>query len=224
VLDLTLRLGRGAPNLEERAVRYPDRLLTDDEVIVRQFRPHWRVLLPALGWAVLLLVIVGVGLAALDGTAPWWVLAGAVVLWLALAARAVLTYLFTNYVLTTERIIVRSGMIARTGTEIPLENINNVLFSQSVIERLLGYGDVLLESAGTQGQSRLKDIGDPEHFQSQVYRVREARSIALRYGDGPPGEAPADLVSQLERLADLRERGHLSEAEFAEQKARLLEG
>jgi uncharacterized membrane protein YdbT with pleckstrin-like domain len=205
-------------------VRYPDRLLTDDEEVVRQFRPHWRVLLPALAWAVLLLAIFGVGLAALDGTAPWWVLAGAVVLWLALAARAVLAYFFTNYVLTTERIIVRSGMIARTGTEIPLESINNVLFSQSVIERLLGYGDVLLESAGTQGQSRLKNIGDPEEFQSQVYRVREARSIALRYGDGPPGEASGDLVSRLERLADLRERGHLSEEEFAEQKARLLEG
>jgi membrane protein YdbS with pleckstrin-like domain len=204
-------------------VRYPDRLLTDDEEIVRQFRPHWRVLLPALAWALLLLAVFGVGLAALDGSAPWWVLAGAVVLWLALAARAVLTYVFTNYVLTTERIIVRSGMIARTGTEIPLENINNVLFSQSVIERLLGYGDVLLESAGTQGQSRLKDIGDPEEFQSQVYRVREARSIALRYGDGPPGGAPGDVVTQLERLADLRERGHLSEAEFEDRKRRLLE-
>jgi uncharacterized membrane protein YdbT with pleckstrin-like domain len=205
-------------------VRYPDRLLTDDEEIVRQFRPHWRVLLPALAWAVLLLVVFGVGLAALDGTAPWWVLAGAVVLWVALAARAVLTYVFTNYVLTTERIVVRSGMIARTGTEIPLENINNVLFSQSFVERLLGYGDVLLESAGSQGQSRLKDIGDPEEFQSQVYRVREARSIALRYGDGPRSEAPGDVVSRLERLADLRERGHLSDDEFAEQKARLLEG
>jgi membrane protein YdbS with pleckstrin-like domain len=204
-------------------VRYPDRLLTDDEEIVRQFRPHWRVLLPALAWALLLLAVFGVGLAALEGTAPWWVLAGVVVLWLALAARAVLAFWFTNYVLTTERIIVRSGMIARTGTEIPLENINNVLFSQSVIERLLGYGDVLLESAGTQGQSRLKDISDPEHFQSQVYRAREARSIALRYGDGPQGGAPGDVVSQLERLADLRERGHLSEAEFEDRKRRLLE-
>jgi uncharacterized membrane protein YdbT with pleckstrin-like domain len=136
----------------------------------------------------------------------------------------VLAYWFTNYVLTTERIIVRRGMIARTGTEIPLESINNVLFSQSVVERLLGYGDVLLESAGTQGQSRLTDIPDPEAFQSQVYRVREVRWSAMREGPGPAGAAPGDLVERLERLADLRERGHLSEDEFAAQKARLLEG
>lgn len=209
---------------EERQLRYPERLLTDDEEIVRQFRPHWRVLLPALAWAVVAMVGVGIGLAALEGTARWWPVAIAVVVWLAVAGRAVLAYWFTNYVLTTERIIVRRGMIARTGTEIPLESINNVLFSQSVIERLLGYGDVLLESAGTQGQSRLTDIPDPEAFQSQVYRVREARWLAMRQGPGPTEVAEGDLVSRLERLADLHERGHLSADEFAEQKARLLEG
>ncbi|MEX1165189.1 MAG: PH domain-containing protein [Nitriliruptor sp.] len=205
-------------------MRYPERLLTEDEEIVRQFRPHWRVLLPALAWAMLLTAAVTVGFFASEPPVPWVVLAVAVVLWLAIAGRAVLNYWFTNYVLTTERIIVRRGMIARSGTEIPLENINNVLFSQSVVERLLGYGDVLLESAGTQGQSRLADIPDPEHFQSQVYRVREARSLAMRHGPGPAGEAAGDVVSQLERLADLRERGHLSDEEFETKKRHLLEG
>lgn len=205
-------------------MRYPDRLLTDDEEVVRQFRPHWRVLLPALAWAVVLVASVGVGFAALSGDARWWVLLGAAALWLLIAGRGVLAYLATDYVLTTERIVVRRGLIARSGTEIPLENVANVLFSQSVLERLLGYGDVLLESAGAQGQSRLTDIPDPEHFQSQVYRVREARSLALRHHGGAMGDAPGDVVSQLERLADLRERGHLSEAEFATEKARLLGG
>ncbi len=201
-------------------MRYPERLLTEDEQIVRQFRPHWRVLLPAIAWAMVLAAAVGVGFAALDR--PWEliVLGVAIVAWLVLAGRAVLDYWFTNYVLTTERIIVRSGMVARNGTEIPLENINNVLFSQSVVERLLGYGDVLLESAGSQGQSRLQDIPDPEQFQSQVYRVREARGLTLRHGPGPV--ADGDVVSQLERLAELRERGHLSDEEFEVEKRRLL--
>ncbi|MEX1177639.1 MAG: PH domain-containing protein [Nitriliruptor sp.] len=203
-------------------MRYPERLLTDDEEIVRQFRPHWRVLLPALVWAMILTAAVTVAFLALDPPFEWIALAAATVLWLVICARSVLSYWFTNYVLTTERIIVRSGMVARSGTEIPLENINNVLFSQSVIERLLGYGDVLLESAGSQGQSRLSDIPDPEHFQSQVYRVREARSLSMR--STGPGEGPAgDVVSQLERLADLRERGHLSDEEFETRKRRLLE-
>ncbi|WP_052668475.1 PH domain-containing protein [Nitriliruptor alkaliphilus] len=204
-------------------MRYPERLLTEDEEIVRQFRPHWRVLLPSLSWAMILAVGVGVGF-AFDPPVGRIALGVAVLIWLLVAGRAVLDYWFTNYVLTTERIIVRSGMVARNGTEIPLENINNVLFSQRVIERLLGYGDVMLESAGSQGQSRLEDIPDPEAFQSQVYRVREARSLALRHGPGPANHADGDVVTRLERLADLRERGHLSEDEFAEQKRRLLDG
>jgi uncharacterized membrane protein YdbT with pleckstrin-like domain len=205
-------------------VRYPERLLTEDEQIVRQFRPHWKVLLPALGWAMLLAAGVGIAFAALGSPLPTILLVVAVLVWLLLAGRAVLAYWFTNYVLTTERIIVRRGMIARSGTEIPLESINNVLFSQRVIERLLGYGDVLLESAGTQGQSRIHDVPDPELFQSQVYRVREARSLALRHGPGSAAHADGDVVSGLERLADLRERGHLSDEEFEVEKRRLLDG
>jgi hypothetical protein len=114
--------------------------------------------------------------------------------------------------------IVRTGMIARTGTEIPLENINNVLFSQRVIERILRYGDVLVESAGSQGQSRLEDIPDPEAFQSEIYRAREQRSLHFS------GSAARDIVAQLEALARLHERGHLSDAEFAAKKAKLLGG
>ncbi len=199
-------------------MRYPDRLLTDDEDIVHQFRPHWRVLLPAVGWAMLLGALVGAAFAALDEPYTYYVLAAAVVLWGVLSARRLFDWWFTNYVLTTERIIVRAGMIARTGTEIPLENINNVLFSQKVIERLLGYGDVLVESAGQTGQSRLNDIPDPEAFQSEIYRARELRTLHFKGG----GSRARDVVAQLEALADLRERGHLSDDEFATKKAHLL--
>jgi uncharacterized membrane protein YdbT with pleckstrin-like domain len=201
-------------------MRYPERLLTDDEEILHQFRPHWKVLLPAAGWAMLLAALVGIAFAALDRTPALGALAAAVLLWLLLSVRSIVAWLFTNYVLTTERIIVRSGMIARSGTEIPLENINNVLFSQRVLERLLGYGDVLIESAGTQGQSRLENIPDPEAFQSEVYHARELRSLHLQGGTGR-GRA-RDVVEQLEALADLRERGHLTDAEFTAKKRKLL--
>jgi uncharacterized membrane protein YdbT with pleckstrin-like domain len=199
-------------------VRYPEHLLTADEAILHQFRPHWKVLLPAIGWAMLLAALVGVAFAALDRTPALWGLGAAVALWLLLSAKSLLDWLYTNYVLTTERIIVRSGMVARSGTEIPLENINNVLFNQRVLERLLGYGDVLIESAGSMGQSRLENIPDPEAFQSEVYRAREVRSLHLT---GDRGRS-RDVVAQLEALADLRERGHLSDAEFETKKRRLL--
>jgi len=205
-------------------VKYPERLLTDDEEILHQFRPHWKVLLPAVGWAMLLAAIAGFAAAALPErwSPSWsfgWSFGIALALWLAVSAKALVAWYATNYVLTNERIVVRQGLIARNGTEIPLENITNVLFSQRVIERALGYGDVLIESAGSQGQSRLSDIPDPESFQSEVYRARELRTLHFRSGGNV---AARDVVQQLEALADLRERGHLSEQEFAAKKRQLL--
>jgi membrane protein YdbS with pleckstrin-like domain len=210
-------------------MRYPERLLTEDEDILRQFRPHWRVLLPVLGWAMASAALAGMAFRALDR--PWReaAIAAALLLWVVLSARPLFRWWFTNYVLTTERIVVRRGMIARTGTEIPLEQITNVLFSQSVVERLLGYGDVALESAGEQGRSELHDIPDPEAFQQEVYEARELRHLHFR-GSGHAGAAggvsrgESDPIGALERLADLRERGHLTDAEFEAGKRRLLGG
>ena len=201
---------------------YPERLLTEDEEILRQFRPHWRVLLPVIGWALLLGVIAVVASNVVPPERAALVSVAAVVLWLLLSARQIFSWWFTLYVLTTERIIVRRGWIARSGTEIPLESINNVLFSQRVLERLLGFGDILIESAGRQGQSRIENIPRPEAFQAEVYRARELRSLHFSGGGSGGGDAPRDVVAQLESLADLRERGHLTDEEFAAKKRRLL--
>jgi uncharacterized membrane protein YdbT with pleckstrin-like domain len=211
---------------EWTAVKYPEHLLTDGEEILTQFRPHWKVLLPAIGWAMLLAAIAGFVAAALpERWSPnWsfgWSFGIALALWLVISAKALVAWYATNYVLTTERIVVRQGLIARTGTEIPLENITNVLFSQRVLERMLGYGDVLIESAGSQGQSRLSDIPDPEAFQSEVYRARELRTLHFR-NSGNSSVTARDAVQQLEALADLRERGHLTDEEFAAKKRHLL--
>jgi membrane protein YdbS with pleckstrin-like domain len=209
---------------------YPRRLLTDNEEVVSEFHPHWRVLLVAMLWLLLGVAAVIVGFWQLEP--PWrWVLMGiAVPVSLGFAIPPIVRWRFTFYVLTTERIIRREGLVSRASTEIPLENINNVLFTQSVMERLLGFGDVLIESAGSQGQTHLHDIPDPEGFQSQVYRIREARSMHLKGsgnrggdgGNGGGGMQANDPVARLQALADLHERGALNDAEFEESKAKLL--
>lgn len=198
---------------------YPRRLLTDDEEIIREFRPHWRVLLMAGLWVVIGLALAVVGVLVWDGTSTWIAVGAGLLVVVVFALPRVVSWWFRLYVLTTERIVQRDGVISRGGTEIPLESINNVLFNQTIVERLLGYGDVLIESAGSMGQSRLTDIPDPEAFQSQVYRAREARSLQLQ---GPNGGAPRDAVAQLESLAELHRQGVLTDAEFAEKKAKLL--
>jgi membrane protein YdbS with pleckstrin-like domain len=203
-------------------LRYPHRLLTEDEEILHAFRPHWRVLLAPLAWAMVLAAGAGVALAALESPQDLVVAGSAVVLWVLLTGRNLARWWFTSYVLTTERIIVRQGMLARSGTEIPLENIVNVLFSQTVLERLLRYGDLVIESAGSQGQSRLTDIPDPQGMQSEIYRARELRALHFS-GPGRGRVDRHDVVGRLERLADLRERGHLSDEEFEDYKRLILD-
>ena len=98
---------------------------------------------------------------------------GLVVL-LATVVGRVLRWSTTHFVLTTERLIFRSGLVAKFGREIPLERINDVTFSQSLFERMIGAGDLLLESAGEHGQTRFANIRDPEAVQLEIYRQMEA--------------------------------------------------
>lgn len=199
---------------------YPRRLLTEGEEVVREFRPHWRLLVIPILWA-----LVGIAVVALT----WrlvpqddrfdWVITGLVVL---ASFRFVFypftSWWFTSYVLTNERLIRRSGILSRAGLEIPLENINDVRFSQSILERVLRSGDVLVESAGEQGQSKFADIPEPEDFHSLVYKVREVRSRDLAAGTGG-----SDGVSKLERLARLLKEGLITQEDFDAKKQGFLD-
>ena len=194
---------------------YPKRLLSEGEVIETEFRPHWSGILREA-----LIVLAGIGAAAavayFDG--PGWayaVIAGLVVL---LIVGGIVRWANTLHVVTNERLIYRAGFIAKQGTEIPLEVIQNVAFNQTIFERLFGTGDLTIESAGTHGQTRYKDIPRPEAVQSLIYRVRETRM-----SPGEAGPAP-DSLSRLERLSRLHDDGKLSDEEFATQKAKLLGG
>lgn len=202
--------------------KYPDRLLTDDEDVLVELHPHWRVLLAPFFWIIL---TGGAVVAAFQvRNPPSWLIPAVVLLslvfFLGLGLPPLIKRLFTLYVLTTERIVVRTGVLNRSSREIPLESISNVVFSQSIMERMLGYGDVVLESAGDTSTTRLDDVPDPEMFQSKVYAARENRS--MHFSNGGRSAGPRDTASQLSELADLHDRGKLSDEEYEAQKARLL--
>jgi uncharacterized membrane protein YdbT with pleckstrin-like domain len=112
-------------------------------------------------------------------------------------------------------------LIAKAGKEIPLEVINDVTFTQSMFERVFGTGNLLIESAGTHGQSRYSDIPDPERVQSLIYEVREDRKMHMESGGTGAAESPA---SQLATLSRLHDEGKLTDAEFEVEKRKLLGG
>lgn len=197
---------------------YPERLLSPGEAVVREFRPHWQFLVLPIVFGLAALVLAVVALAAVEGGARWLLVLGLVAVWALLSVKRVADWLTTEYVVTNERVVRRSGVFSRSGVEIPLESITNVAFNQSFVERLIHSGDLMIESAGESGQSRYSDIPDPEGLQSLIYQQREARTVSLRRGDDG-----TSVSTELGRLADLRDRGVLTDDEFEQQKRRLLE-
>ena len=196
---------------------YPTRLLSPGERVETEFRPHWKVLIAPVALLVLSIVIAFVVASSLDGTLGWLGPIVAIVLGLLAGAKAWFNWLFTKYIITNERLIIREGLVARKGKEIPLERIDNVSFSQTVGERILRSGDLIIESAGEGGQSRYTDIPKPEDTQSMIYQIREARMMAL---EGKAGSSPAD---EIEKLSRLWKDGILTDEEFEAKKRRLLD-
>jgi uncharacterized membrane protein YdbT with pleckstrin-like domain len=214
---------------------YPERLLSDGERIEAQFRPHWSRLIREG-----IVVVVGIGLTVLAAILDWPAWAYAVI-WLAVLVAiigGVVKWATTLHVITNERVIYRAGLIAKVGKEIPHEVINDVAFNQSAFERIFGTGDLLIESAGTHGQTRYSDIPRPESVQTLIYRVREERMRDMNKPDPsstwgrrpttgevePEASPQVSRVAELETLARLHSEGKLSDAEYESEKRRLLEG
>lgn len=153
---------------------YPDELLVAGEQVVTHRHPHWKALvLPVL----VLLVVVGVGsyLAALAAGQPWATVAWLVlaVVGLALVARStlvpVIRWRTTHFVVTTRRVLVREGLFTRRGLDIPLTRIASVEFRQSLFERLLGVGTLVIESPSDE-PLELRDIPGVEQVHTLLYQ------------------------------------------------------
>jgi uncharacterized membrane protein YdbT with pleckstrin-like domain len=201
-------------------------LLIEGEDLILDLRPHWIALVgPTI---VTVLVVAGYLLAV--GYAPDEGAGRSVVIWGGLVLAVVILIWYpvgrfiawatSNFVLTSDRVIHREGFIAKRSMEIPLEKINDVRFQQSVFERLIGAGDLILESAGEFGRNVFSDIRNPEHVQKTIYHQGELN----QQREMRPRAAAPSATSELERLGDLRARGVLTEEEFQAQKRKILGG
>ncbi len=211
---------------------FPKRLLVPGEELVLDLRPHWiALLLPTL--ATLGVVVVGFWLISkFDGSVNWVILVVMAILLIAYPIRRLVWWLTSYFVVTSDRLIHREGWIAKHSMEIPLEAINDVRFSQGVFERIIGAGTLIVQSASEAGREEFKAIRDPEDVQKTIYHQGEMNQQRMFRPAGtmpaapPPQPATPPMapstVTELERLADLRAKGVLTEAEFQAQKAKIL--
>lgn len=201
---------------------YPKKLLNDYEELAVDLHPHYWYFAEA-AFALVASIVLGIVVLAAD--APSWVKWAVLVLLLASAVWLVLRYLkwsTTNFVITSDRVIFRQGVVGKSGIEIPLERVNSVHFKQSVFERMIGAGDLLIESGAEGGQQRFTDVKNPDKIQNLIHSQMELNES--RMFQNRPGLGGNDLTSQLERLEALRDRGSLNADEFEVQKQRLLGG
>lgn len=168
------------------AMAYPEKLLTDGEQVVYDMRPHWKMLgLPALA----LVGVVFVASYALSAMpAGWdparWVVVGlGLVLLLLWVVVPLVRWATTQYVITNRRVIVRSGVVARQGRDMPLARVNDVHFSYGVVDRLLGCGTLVVESASENGQLSIRWVPDVELIQREVFRLHEEDDLRRRRDD-----------------------------------------
>jgi uncharacterized membrane protein YdbT with pleckstrin-like domain len=200
---------------------YPRRLLDDQESVTVDLHPHWWFLAGPVAAVALSIAAAVATLLAIDAGTTERTVAS----WAALVALAVTSmwlvvryskWLTTHFVITSRRIIFRTGLLAKRGIEIPLDRVNTVHFSQGVLERLVGAGDLLIESGGESGQQQFTDIRQPDRVQRVIHAEMDARR------ERPGHEPPADVAGQLERLESMLMRGTLTPEEFDRQKQRLL--
>src|SRR5206468_4967621 len=125
---------------------------------------------------------------------------------LAWAAWLVLKYfqwVMTYFVVTSRRVIYRTGVLSKKGVEIPLERINNINFHQRIIDRIIGAGDLDIESAGRDGQSHFDFVRHPDGVQHEIYRQMESRNMPVAPTGAGSAPAPAgpNVPDQIEQLA-----------------------
>jgi len=236
--------------------RYADTLLADGERVVLRSRQHLlaTVVDGRMAWAIFIASVVLLFLSsAVDNNAAQMVFRW-IALILLLASLLWLIFVYANwysqdYLVTNRRVLKVEGVLKKRSADSSLEKINDAVLEQSVLGRMLGYGDLEIMTAAetsvdqyhmlTQAQTFKRTMLDEKHaLEEEFLRVpapplRAAPAMTPAAAPTPaPGPAPAtpasrqlsadEITKALGDLADLRDRGAISADEYEAKKQDLL--
>jgi membrane protein YdbS with pleckstrin-like domain len=163
-----------ANTFEEDAVAYPDDLLSEGESVILHKHSHWKMLL--LPYIALIVTLgVGIWLAVLVSDTSW---STAGLIAIGAVALILLVWLFfipfvrwrtTHFVVTTDRVMAKEGVVKTTGITIPLASISSVRFEHGLIDRVFGCGTLIIESSA-QEPLEFDDIPTVEKVHTLLYR------------------------------------------------------
>ena len=142
---------------------YAERVLQPGETIAYRARLHWIIY---FGGMVLIVVAIGFAIAAMALKTPSirvGLLVGAMIaLFLGLfqMIRAWIVAVNTEIIVTTRRVIYKTGFISRNTVEMNLDKVESVLVQQGVLGRMLNFGTVIIRGVGA-GLEPVDNIGAP---------------------------------------------------------------
>jgi len=222
---------------------YAESLLATDERILYRGRQHWLAPLSDARTAVLL-VLAGLVLWILAASVVhpagvlWQVWGGLsvvlVVVGLAWTAKVYLEWKAEEYLITNRRVIKTEGLIDKKEGDSSLEKINDAVLKQGILGRLLKYGDLEILTANEDAIDRYQMLGHVVDFKKAMLNAKNDLDDGIRrpVAAAPEGTAPVavtarptstdDVTSTLAKLADLRDKGAITPAEYEAKKAELL--
>ena len=198
--------------------------LKKNESVVLVIRPHW------------LILVLPVTLTIAAIAAGVWI--GSYGLLLPLIPLFYLAYTAAQrnnniWVVTNLRVIDEFGFLSQNSKESPLDKINNVTYKQTIWGRIFGYGDVQIQTAAEIGSTVYHRVERPKELKDTITRMQEeykesqirsqARELAHAMTENQKGHHRADVAAELEQLFELKQKGILTEEEFAARKKKMLD-
>jgi uncharacterized membrane protein YdbT with pleckstrin-like domain len=165
-----------------------DSSLAVGEQSVLVVHPHWKTLVGPVATAFVVVAVLLVAEALIPngkaaGIERLVVAAVAIVLLMWWLMYPLLRWRTTRYELTTRRMRIRDGIIARNGRDIPLSRVTDVSFRKGLLDRLLGCGTLVVESAGEHGELTLTEIPHVERVQATLFQLVEDERLRMDRDD-----------------------------------------
>jgi uncharacterized membrane protein YdbT with pleckstrin-like domain len=210
---------------------YAQSLLAKEEQIVYEGRQHWLAPL-ADGLRPIVILLVALLLLVVEvhmtWTGPLLALPGILLLvgvvWLGII---VLTWRAEEYIITTRRVLKVEGLLDKKTGDSSLDKINDAVLIQGIWARIFHYGDLEILTANEQAIDRYKMLSRVVEFKKAMLNAKNTLDDGFRGGPAvaaPAGKAAtsADVTATLAQLADLRDKGAITPAEYEKKKAELL--
>ncbi|MCB9388072.1 MAG: PH domain-containing protein [Acidimicrobiia bacterium] len=199
---------------------FPRHLLNDGEEVFVEMNPHWWYFSRQV-LSLVPLITLFVFAALINKSWAYYLWAAIAVLWFVWALRQYFMWRSTTFVVTSDRLVSRNGLLSKKSMDIPLESINSINVHQTLGERLLSAGDLVVESAAQDGKQKFSNISEPEQVAQEINRQRE---LNQRRANTPMHQGQGHSIpAQLEALVRLHEKGRISDEEYNEKRQKLLD-